>query len=131
MYGPSLSLHDALPILEVIEHIFPGRDVDRDVGPFIGGNFSKAALLERLAGRHDLDHRGVARIDITLNVADDARRLPRRDQVVEKSLLRWFESCWRRGFGLTIGCRLAGHGDDRLIPRSITIVVYLLVGERG
>src|SRR3546814_9942422 len=86
MYGPSLSLHDALPILEVIEHIFPGRDVDRDVGPFIGGNFSKAALLERLAGRHDLDHRGVARIDITLNAADDARRLHRREDRKSKRL---------------------------------------------
>src|SRR3546814_3673468 len=44
---------DGEAVLEVIEHIFPGRDVDRDVGPFIGGNFSKAALLERLAGRQD------------------------------------------------------------------------------
>src|SRR3546814_15002195 len=101
MYGPSLSLHDALPILEVIEHIFPGRDVDRDVGPFIGGNFSKAALLERLAGRHDLDHRGVARLDITLHAADDARRLHPREPVVAEALLRGFDGRARRGFGLT------------------------------
>ena len=45
---------------EIVENIFARRDVDLDVAPFLGRDFGEAALHQRLAGRDDLDHGGMA-----------------------------------------------------------------------
>ena len=45
---------------EVVEDIFPRRDVDLYVVPFLGRDFGKPALHQRLAGGDDLDDGGMA-----------------------------------------------------------------------
>ncbi len=57
-------------VRQVIQHVLARRDVDLNVAPFLGQNFGKAALHQRLAGRDDLDHRGVARSQIALDGGD-------------------------------------------------------------
>ena len=50
-----------------IENIFARRDVDRKIGPFRGGDFSKAAVEQGLVGRDELQNTGMARLEIALD----------------------------------------------------------------
>ena len=65
-------------VLQIIEHVFPRRDVDREIGPFLCRNFGKAAVEQRLVGRDDLHDCGVARGEIALEGGDQGRAFHRR-----------------------------------------------------
>ncbi len=128
-------------VRQIIQHIFARRDVDLDIAPFLGRDFGKAALHQRLAGRNDLDHRGMAVPEIALDGCDQRRRLHRRDEMVEETLFCRFERGPGRGFCLRVEraccdcdvCRL--HGcfeivmDDREAPRIGIVDADLFVGQ--
>ena len=76
---------------QIIQHIFPRRDVDLDVAPFLGRNLGKPTLHQRLAGRDDLDHGRMTVVQIPLDRGDQRRHLHRGDEVVEEPLLGGFE----------------------------------------
>jgi hypothetical protein len=57
-------------VRQIIQHVLARSDVDLNVAPFLGRNLGKAALHQRLAGRNDLDHRGMARSKIALDGGD-------------------------------------------------------------
>ncbi len=72
---------------EVVENILARRDVDADVVPFLGRNLGEPALHQRLAGRDDLDHGGMAVGQVLIDRADQGRRLHRGQQMAEEALL--------------------------------------------
>ena len=96
--------------------------------PFRDGDFRKAALHQRFAGRDDLDHRGVARLQIAINRSDEARDLHRRDQMIEEALLVGFEGRTRGALGVAIIGLAALAGDVRGFQRRGQIIVNDLEG---
>ena len=52
---------------EVVEDVFPRRDVDADVVPLLGRDLRQAAFHQRLAGRDDLDDGRMACREIGLD----------------------------------------------------------------
>ena len=97
-------------VRQIVQHIFARRDVDLDVAPFLGRDFGKPALHQRLAGRDDLDDGGMARAKIALDGRDQRRRLHRRDEVIEEALLGALEGRARGGLGLRV--QRAGRAGD-------------------
>ncbi len=89
-------------VRQIIQHIFARRDVDLDVAPFLGRDFGKAAFHQRLAGRDDLDHGGMAVPEIALDGGDQRRRLHRRDEMIKEALFCRFERGPGRGFCLRV-----------------------------
>ncbi len=57
-------------VRQIVQHIFPRRNVDLDVAPFLCRDFGKATLHQRLTGRNDLDHGGMAVSQIALDGRD-------------------------------------------------------------
>ena len=55
---------------EIVEDVFARRDVDLDIGPFLGGNLGDPPLHQRLAGGDDLDHAGVPGGEVGLHRPD-------------------------------------------------------------
>jgi len=49
---------------EVIEDIFPRRDIDAHVVPFLGREFCEAPLHQRLASGDDLHHGGMTGVEV-------------------------------------------------------------------
>ncbi len=78
-------------VRQVVEHILARRNIDLDVAPLLGGNVGQPAFHQGLAGRHDLNDRGMAGLKVALDRADQGRRLHRGDQVREEALLGGFE----------------------------------------
>ena len=109
-------------VRQIIQHVLARSDVDLNVAPFLGRNLGKAALHQRLAGRDDLDHRGMASRQIALDGGDQRRRLHRRDQMIEETLLGALESRPRGGFGLRVQ-RARFAGDVGRLQRGVEIVV--------
>ena len=72
---------------EVIQQVLARRDVHAHVVPFRRWDFGKPAFHQRLAGRHDLDHSGMALGQIPFDRADQGRRLHAGEQMAEKTLL--------------------------------------------
>ena len=72
---------------EIAQHIFPRRDVDPHIAPFLGWDLGQPALHQRFACRDDLDDRGVALVEIAVDGGDQRWRLHAGDQVREKALL--------------------------------------------
>src|SRR3954469_11823403 len=52
---------------EIIQHVFARGNVDLDVAPFLGRNFGEPPFDQRLAGRNNLDHAGMARRKIAIS----------------------------------------------------------------
>ena len=107
---------------EVIENVFPRRDVHADVAPFLGRQFGQSPLHERLAGRDDLDDGGMARLQILRDLPDQGRRLHAGQQMAEEALLRALEGGACGGLGLPVQCALAA-GDIGRLHRGIEMVV--------
>ena len=105
-------------VQQVVEDVFARRDVDRDVAPFLARDFGKTAFHQRLAGRDDLDDRGMAGGMAALDRADQGRRLHRRDQVIEEALLGALEGRARGRFGLGVQ-GAGGAGDVRGFERRV------------
>ena len=57
-------------VLQVVEHVFARRDVDREIGPFLGRDLGEPAIHQRLVGRDDLHDCGMTGVEVAL----DARR---------------------------------------------------------
>ena len=113
---------------EIVQDIFARGDVAGKIAPFGRGDFREAALHQRFAGRDDLDHRGVARLQIAINRSDEARDLHRRDQMVEEALLVGFESRARGALGVAVIGSAALAGDVRGFQRCGQIIVNDLEG---
>ena len=96
---------------EIVQNIFARGDVAGKIAPFGDGDFRKAALHQRFAGRDDLDHGGVARLQIPIDRSDEARNLHRRDQMIEKALLVGFERRTRGALGVAVIGPAAFAGD--------------------
>ena len=109
-------------VRQVIQHVLARRDVDLNVAPFLGRNLGKAALHQRLAGRDDLDDRGMARSQIPLDRGDQRGRLHRRNEVIEETLLGALESRPRGGFCLGVQ-RARFAGDVARLQRGVEVVV--------
>ena len=107
---------------EIVEDIFPRSDIDANVVPFLRGDFGEAALHQRLAGRDDLHHGGMALLEIPIDGRDKRRRLHAGEQMAEKALLGAFKGRARRGFGLPVQCAF-GAGDIGGLHRGVEIVV--------
>jgi hypothetical protein len=86
---------------EVVQDIFPRRDVDANVVPFLGRDLGQAAFHQRLAGRDDLDDGGVA-LQIALDRPDQRRRLHAGEQMAEEALLGALEGRAGGGLGLPV-----------------------------
>jgi hypothetical protein len=78
-------------VAQIVENILARRDVDREVAPFRRGDLREAPVKQRLIGRDDLQHDGVALIEIVLDRGDEGWALHRREQVIEETLLVGFE----------------------------------------
>ncbi len=89
-------------MLEIGQHVFARRDVDGEVAPLLRRYLGEAPFGQRLAGRDDLDHCGVACREIRLDRADQGRRLHAGEQVAEEALLRTLERAPRSGSGLPV-----------------------------
>src|SRR3546814_19268743 len=89
---------------------------------------SKPALLQRFAGRDDLDHRRMARIDVARNARDRARRLHRGDEMIEEALLGALERRARRRFRLRVERAMLGARYSGRLHRRGEIVVDDLKG---
>ena len=85
-------------MFEIVEDVFPRGDVDLNVGPFLGRDFREPSLRQGRAGGDELNHAGVPRLEVGLDRRDQRRRLHRRDQVIEESLLGALERGTRGGF---------------------------------
>jgi len=72
---------------EIVEDIFPRRDVDAHVVPFLGRDFCQAPFHQGFAGRHDLDDGGVPVDQVLLDGADQRRGLHAGQEMTEEALL--------------------------------------------
>ena len=109
-------------VLEIVEHIFPRRDVDLNIPPFLRRDLRKPSLRQRRAGGDELNDAGVPRGKIALDRRDQRRRLHRGDEVIEKALLGAFERRSRGGLGLAVQ-RSGFAGDIRRLESRVEIVV--------
>jgi hypothetical protein len=73
---------------EIVENVFARRDVNLDVGPFLGRNLQQAPFHQRFAGRYDLDDGGVDGIKIAIDRRDQRRRLHGGDEMIEGNHVR-------------------------------------------
>ena len=100
------------------------------IAPFLGRDLGQAPLHQRLAGRDDLHHGGVAGREIALDGADQGRRLHGGDQVIEEALLVRLEGARRRGLGLPVVGGRALAGDVGGLQGCGQVVVDDLEGAR-
>jgi hypothetical protein len=91
---------------KIVEHIFAGGQVDREVVPFLRRDGGQPPLHDGLIGRDDLDHGGAVPGQITPDGRDQARCLQPGQQVTEETQLGPFKGGMHRGGGLT-AARLA------------------------
>src|SRR6266704_3297776 len=87
---------------EIVEYVLARGNVDLHIAPVLGRNLREPALHESLAGRDDLDHGGVAGVEIALDRADQRGRLHRGQQMPEEALLGALEGGTGGGLGLRI-----------------------------
>ena len=71
---------------EVIQNVFPGRDVTADIVPFVGRDLRQAAFHQRLTRRDDLDDRRMTRSQIGIDGCDKRGGLHRGEQMAEEAL---------------------------------------------
>ena len=115
-------------VAQIVEHIFPRRDVDREIAPFRGRDLREAAVEQRLVGRDDLQHDGMALLEIARDRGDQGRAFHRRQQMIEEALLVRFEGRARGGFGVAVVGAAVGAGDVGGLERLIQIAVDDLEG---
>ena len=65
-------------VAQIVEHVFPRRDVDREIGPFRGRDLGEAAVEQGFVGRDDLQDAGVALLEIARDRGDQGRAFHRR-----------------------------------------------------
>ena len=98
-------------VAQIIEHVFPRRDVDREVGPFRGRDRGEPAVEQGLVGRDDLQNGGMAGLEIARKLGDQGRAFHRRQQMVEETLLVGFESRACRSLGVAVVGAAVRSGD--------------------
>ena len=89
-------------VAQIVEHVFPRRDVDREIAPFRGRDIGEAAVEQGLVGRDDLQDRGMAVVEIARDRGDQGRAFHRRQQMIEKPLLVGFKGRARGGLGIPV-----------------------------
>ena len=82
-------------VLQEVEHVLPGREVDGEVVPFGRRDLGDAALHQRLAGGDQLHHGGAALVEVRLDGADQRGALHGGEQVAEEALLGALEGAER------------------------------------
>ena len=65
-------------VAQIVEDVFPGRDVDREIGPFRGRDLGEAAVEQGLVGRDDLQDAGMPVLEIARDRGDQGRAFHRR-----------------------------------------------------
>ena len=115
-------------VAEIVEDVFPRRDVDRKIRPFRSRDLGQAAVEQGLVGRHDLQDAGVALLEIARDRGDQGRTFHRRQQMVEESLLVRFKGRARRGLGIPVVGAAVGAGDVGGFQRRIQVLVDDLKG---
>ena len=78
-------------VAQIVEYVFPARDVDRQIGPFRSRDLGEPAVEQGFVGRDDLQDDGVALVEIACDRGDQGRAFHRRQQVIEEALLVGFE----------------------------------------
>jgi hypothetical protein len=63
---------------QIVEYVFPGCDVDRQIGPFRSRDLGQAAVEQGFVGRDDLQDDGVPVLEITRDCGDQGRAFHRR-----------------------------------------------------
>ena len=107
---------------QVPADIFARRDVDMQVGPFLGRDLGKAPFHQRFAGRDDLHDRRMTVGEVLLDRADQRRRHHRGDQMAEEALLGALEGRARRRLGVAVQ-RAGLAGDVGRLERGGQVVV--------
>ena len=110
-------------VLQIVEHVFPRRDVDREIAPFRARDLGETALQQRLVGRDDLHDRGMAGIEIARERGDQRRAFHRRQQMIEEALLVRFKGRARGGFGVAVVGAAVGAGDVGGFERRVQVLV--------
>lgn len=100
-------------VFEVAEDVFPGREVDGEVVPFAGGDLGDAPIEEGFAGGDDLDHGGVAVVEVALDALEQGGAFHAVEQMGEEALLGGLEGGARGRLGLTVesGALVGDVGD--------------------
>ena len=109
-------------VLQVVQDIFPGRDVDPDIRPLLGRDVGEAALEQGFSGRDNLNDRRVAGGEIPVDRGDQRRRLHRGDKMTEEALLGALERRQRSGHGLAVQ-RALGRANVGRLHRGAQVVV--------
>ena len=79
-----------------VEHVFPGRQVDRQVVPFGRRDLRDPPLHQGLSRRDELDHGRTAGIEVGLDRANERGTLHGAQEVAEEALLGALEGGERR-----------------------------------
>ena len=91
LVGEGLLQLDREGVRQEIEHVFPGRQVDRKVVPFGRRDLRDPSLHQGLSRRDELDHGRAAGIEVGLDRADERGTLHGAQEVAEEPLLRALE----------------------------------------
>jgi hypothetical protein len=115
-------------VAQIVEYVFAGRDVDREIRPFRRGDLRQAAVEQGLVGRDDLQDDRVALLEIAGDRRDQGRALHRGEEVVEEALLVGLEggACGRLGVAV-VGVAV-GAGDIGGFQRFVEVAVDDLKG---
>ena len=113
---------------QIVEHIFPGRDVDREIAPFGGRDFDEAAVEQRLVGRNHLQHTGMAVLEIARDRGDQGRAFHRRQQMIEEALLVRFKRRAGGSLGVAVVRTAVGSCDVGGLQRLVEVLVDDLKG---
>ena len=82
--------------------IFARREIDFEVGPFLGAQFGEPAIEDRFRGRDELENDRFALAEVVTDRRDHCRQLHAEKKLAEEALLCGFEAGARRGLGAAV-----------------------------
>ena len=127
---------------QIFQARLPRRQVDGDVVPFGDGDLGDAPVQEGLAGGDQLDHAGMAGLEIGLHGPDQGGAFHGGQEVAEETLLGALEGRQRGGLGVLVQRGIAFHDAggfqgvfyiavDHLEGAGIGVVDAPLLGCQG
>ena len=96
-------------VRQIFQACLPRRQVDGDVAPFRDGDIGDAPVQQGLAGGDQLDHAGMAGLEIGLHGPDQRGAFHGGQEMAEKALLRSLESRLRGGLRVLVEGGIALH----------------------
>src|SRR3546814_2243089 len=78
--------------LQIVDHIFARREIDFEVGPFLGVQFGEPAIEDRFRGRDELENDRFALAEVVTDRRDHCRQLHAEKKLAEEALLCGLEA---------------------------------------